>query len=159
MNINNLRYADDKVLLAESEQQLQQILDSVNTAGKEFGMKMNPKKTKMMLINRDDNKSMMNITIDGTPVEQVNKFVYLGQLITDDGKCDSEIFRRIEIAQGTFMKMARVLTSGQIALTTLKRLLKCYVWTTLLYGSETWTITSRMSERCGYTECGYTERC
>ena len=147
VNINNLRYADDTVLLAESEQQLQQILDSVNTAGKEFGMKMNTKKTKMMLISRDDNKSTMNITIDGTPVEQVNKFVYLGELITDDGKCDSEILRRIEIAQGTFMKMARVLTSGQIALTTRKRLLKCYGWTTLLYGSETWTITSRMSER------------
>ena len=78
VNINNLRYADDTVLLSESEQQLQQILDSVNTAGKEFGVKMNAKKTKTMLISRDDNKSTMNITIDGTPVEQVNNFCVSG---------------------------------------------------------------------------------
>ena len=64
-NINNLRYADETVLLAESEEELQAILDRVNDAGHEFGMNMSAKKTEVMLISKDEIKPKLKIVIDG----------------------------------------------------------------------------------------------
>ena len=146
VNINNLRYADDTVLLADSEGSLQTILNEVNEAGKTFNMKMNAKKTKTMITKKDD-KPRISTTIDGTNIEQVTNFPYLGQKITEDGRCEEEIKRRINIAKTTFSKMSKVLTSKKIALNTRKRILQCYIWSTLQYGVETWTITGSMTKR------------
>ena len=63
-------------------------------------------------------------------------------MATEDGKSESEIKQRIEIARGAFENMSKVLTNGSININTRKRLLKCYVWSTLLYGAETWTLTN-----------------
>ena len=82
-SINNLRYADDTVLIAESEGSLQAMLDEVNEAGKTFNMKMNAKKTKTMIITKKENKPTINITIDGTDIEQVTNFPNLGQNMHD----------------------------------------------------------------------------
>ena len=147
ININNLRYADDTVLLAESEEGLQVIMDEVNESGKKYNMKMNAKKTKTMIITKKDEKPTIKTAIDGTDIEQVSQFIYLGHKITEDGRCDEEIKRRISIAKSTFAKMNRVLTSNQISLETRKRISQCYVWSTLLYGVETWTITNAMRNR------------
>ena len=147
VNINNLRYADDTVLLADSEESLQAILNEGNEAGKAFNMKMNAKKTKTMIITKKDDKPKINITIDGTDIAQVPKFTYLGQIMTEDGRCEEEIKRRINIAKTTFSKMNKVLTSRKIPLDTRKRILQCYVWSTLQYGAETWTITKTMADR------------
>ena len=147
IQINNLRYADDTVLLAESERDLQAIVDGVNEAGKVYSMKMNAKKTKTMVISREEQTPKLNITIDGSNIEQVSNFVYLGHKLTEDGRCEEEIKRRIGIAKTTFCKMNRVLTSRSIPLTTRIRILHCYVWSTLMYGAEVWTITPQMSKR------------
>ena len=147
VNFNNLRYADDTVLLAEDERSLQEILNEVNNAGKLYNMKMNAKKTKSMIITRKEIKPSMNLTIDGTEIDQVTNFPYLGQKITEDGRCEEEIKRRINIAKTTFTKMTKVLTSRKIPLNTRKRILKCYVWSTLQYGAETWTITESMAKK------------
>ena len=77
--------------------------------------------------------------MDGTAIEQVQKMVYLGSLTTEDGKSDVEIKRRIEIARNAFNNMKSVLSSRNISLNTRMRLTKCYVWSALLYGAETWT--------------------
>ena len=82
----------------------------------------------------------LNIKIEGTDVELVNSFTYLGQTISDDGRSEKEIKRRIEIARTVFNCMTNVLTSKNISLHTRKRIVKCYIWTTLLYGCETWTL-------------------
>ena len=79
VNINNLRYADDTVILADSEGSLQTILNEVNEAGKAFNMKMNAKKTKTMIITKKDDKPRISTTIDGTNIEQVTNFPYLGR--------------------------------------------------------------------------------
>ena len=147
ININNLRYADDTVLMAESEENLQTILDEVNEAGKKFNMKMNAKKTKSMIITKKVVKASIELDIDGAKIEQVASFPYLGQNITEDGKCENEIKRRIGIAKTTFSKMTKVMTSRKIHLKTRKRILQCYVWSTLLYGVETWTISRKMWKR------------
>ena len=146
-NINNLRYADDTVLLAENEEQLKEILRRVNEKGEEFGMKMNAKKTKSMVISKTCPSPRMYITIDGEQIKQVATFTYLGQQITEDGKNDHEIIRRISIARGVFNKMRSTLTNKNLALNTRKRILKCYVWATLLYGCETWTLTNNITKR------------
>ena len=147
VNINNLRYADNTVLLADSEGSLHAILNEVNEAGKTFNMKTNAKKTKTMMISKKDDKPKISKTIDGTNIEQVTNFPYLGQKITEDGRCEEEIKRRINIAKTTFSKMSKVLKSKKIALNTRKRILPCYIWSTLQYGVETWTITESIIKR------------
>ena len=95
--------------MAESESNLQILANRVNEEGKHFGMKMNVKKTKTMVISRKSERPKVNIKLDGLPVEQVSKFVYLGQLITENGKFEEEISWRIEIARSAFIKMRIVL--------------------------------------------------
>ena len=147
ININNLRYADDTVLLAESQEDLQKIVDKVNAVGKQFKMKMNAKKTKTMLFTNKQIKPKMEIKVDDANIEQVSSFVYLGHLMTEDGKNEHEIRRRIEIARSVFQKMCKTLTSQSLSIETRKRILHCYVFSTLLYGAETWTISDQMMER------------
>ena len=145
--ISNLRYADDTGITAESERELQILANRVNEEGKHFGMKMNIKKTKTMVISRKVETPKVNITLDGQPVEQVERFVYLGQLITENGKCDEEIKRRIEIARTAYIKMRNVLTNPKLSTSARLRFIKCYVWSTLLYGVETWTISKTSQQR------------
>ena len=65
--------------------------------------------------------------------------VYLGYLTTEDGRCEAEIKRRITIARSSFENMSKVLTSRHININLRQRILRCYIWSTLLYGAETWT--------------------
>ena len=100
--INNLRYADDTVLLAETEEDVQEILNEVNRIGKTFDMKMNAKTTKTMLVSKDLTLTKVSMKIDGDIIKQTDKYTYLGQTITSNGKCDDEILKRIEMARGPF---------------------------------------------------------
>ena len=123
------------------------MMNKVNEVGKLYNMKMNAKKTKAILISKNENKPKVNIKVDGTAVEEVGSFGYLGQTVSDDGRCVDEIKKRIGIAKNTFSKMKDVLKSTKIPFNTRKRILQCYVWSTLLYGAETWTITKVMKTR------------
>ena len=122
--INNLRYADDTVLIAESEEELQKLVDAVKEGSLRFGLEMNTKKTKTMIVRRDVNDgSKVNINVDGVTLEQVEQYQYLGQLITEDGKCEVEIRRRIGIAKTNFLKMKNVLTTKRLSIETRKKIL------------------------------------
>ena len=94
-----------------------------------------------MVVTKKQDTPNAKITIEGRPIEQVKKFIYLGHLITDNGKCDSEIKGRIVIARGAFNDISKVITSQKISISTRLRLIKCYAWSTLTYGAETWTIS------------------
>ena len=78
---------------------------------------MNVKKTKTMVISKNDESPQINITIDGDKI-QVKTFNYLGHMITDNGKCDDEIKRRIIIAKIAFSKMSKIMVKPQIPLPT-----------------------------------------
>ena len=104
-NINNLRYADDTMLLAENETDLQNLLNVIREKSTEYGLNMNVKKTKVMVISKKDTVPRAHILLNGQCLDQVNQFTYLGQLITDNGYCDTEIRRRIGIARACFNKM------------------------------------------------------
>ena len=100
VNMNTLRYVDDPELLATDYVRLQGLINTANEKGKEYGISINIKKTKVMVITRKQVTRNAKITIEGRAIEQVKKFIYLGHLITDSGKCDGKIKRRIELARG-----------------------------------------------------------
>ena len=89
----------------------------------------------------------ISISVEGKPIQQVDTMVYLGYMATEDGKCDKEIKRRIGIARTAFESMAKILTSGNISIELRSCIAKCYIWSTLLYGAETWTLTKVTSDK------------
>ena len=99
-------------------------MNKVNDIGEVYSMKINAKKTKLMVISTIANKPQVNTIIDGAEIEQVATFTYLGHLITEDDKCDDEIKERIGIAQTTLCRMSKVLTSRVISLDTRKCILQ-----------------------------------
>ena len=112
-------------------------------------MRMNAKKTKAMVISKQGESPLLKIKVDGAEIEQVKSFIYmyLGHKITEDGRCDEEIKRRIGIARTAFSKMNSILAKPQISLKTRMRILYCCIWPPLLYGAETWTISKPMRDR------------
>ena len=109
------------------------LTSKLNEVGKQFGMKINIKKTKAMVVSKEPKSpKKLNIAIDGQHIEQVTSFVYLGSLITEDVRSENEIKKRRMIARSTFTNM---------------RTIKCYIWPTQFYGAETWTITKYLLSR------------
>ena len=147
VNINNLRYADETVLLAEGPMFLQALLTAVNGICKPYDMKMNIIKTKSMAISRKEPVPNISISVEGKPIQQVDRMVYLAYMATQDGKCDKEMKRRIGIARTAFQSIAKIRTSRNISIEFRSRIAKCYIWSTLLYGAETWTPTKVTSDK------------
>ena len=106
-------------------------------------MKMNSKKTKTMLVSKYVTLTKVNLKIGGDIIKLIDNYTYLGQTITSNGKCDDEILNIIEIATGAFNSMLITITARHIIMKTRILFIKAFVWSTLLYGCETWTITTR----------------
>ncbi|KAI5746408.1 hypothetical protein M8J77_003278 [Diaphorina citri] len=140
-NVKNLKYADDQAVLATSERALQVMIDNINEAGKRFGMKINAGKTKVMKIGKTERR--INLTLEGQRLEQVENFRYLGGLIKSNGSCTEEIRSRIGMGKIAFEKVKDLLTTRRIPLKLRKRFAKCYVWSVVLYGAETWTMRKK----------------
>ena len=126
---------------------LQALLTAVNEKGKPYGMEMNIIKTKSMVISGKNPVPNISISVEGKPIQQVDRMVYLRYMATEDGKCDKEIKRRLGIARTAFESMAKILTSRNISIELRSRIAKCYIWSTLLYEAETWTLTQITSDK------------
>ena len=135
--VTDVRFADDQGMVAETEKGLQKIMDSLNEIAQKYGMKINVKKTKVMVIFRKGG-GVVKITLNGERIEQVAKFCYLGAWITEDGRCDTEIRSRI-----AFNRRNELLTNN-MSQSVKKKIVKAVVWSVFLYGSETWTVNSDM---------------
>lgn len=146
-NLNNLRYADDTVLLADSERKLQQLMDKVVEESAKKGLNVNISKTKTMVISKRTPTPVVRIVCGNGVIEQKDAFVYLGSLVTENGKSEAEIKRRIAIAKQTFGRMRGLLTNKKLSLRIRKAVIKTYIWSTLLYGVESWTVSKRMEKR------------
>jgi len=157
-NLNNLRYADDTALIAESERMLNEILDVVAEESKNKGLELNIAKTESMVVTKNAITPSCTLERNGELIKQVNKFKYLGYTITTDGRSDTEIKKRIGIAKDTFKKMSPVLNNRNISMGTKIRTLKAYVWSVLLYGCECWTISSSIKKRLEATEMWFIRR-
>jgi len=136
ININNMRYADDANLIAENSRDLESLLHKIREESKVYGLDFNLKKTKVMIIDRDEKTPPMDIRIDQSQVEQVDKYVYLGHIISNNGTCEMEIKRRIEIARSKFIELKGILTSREIPVSVRVQLTRTLIWSVLLYGAE-----------------------
>ena len=121
-----LRFADDQAMLAGSQKGLQKMMDRLNKISKEYDMKINIKKTKIMRISKGK-ETTVKITIDGKELEQVGKFCYLGSMITNDAKCHVEIKRRIAMGKDAFYKR-KELMRGKLNKNLKKRIIKSMIW-------------------------------
>ena len=144
-NMNNIRYADDTVLIADNEYELQDMLDTVVRESEKKGLSLNKKKTEVMVISKKNCTHACNIVMNGTVLKQVHKFNYLGSLITSDGRCINEIKRRMAQAKAYFQNMKSILTNTRLSLGVRKRVLHCYIEPILLYGCESWSMTKQTS--------------
>ena len=133
-NINNLRYADDTTLVAESKGELKSLLMSVKE-GANVGLKLNIQKTKIMATGL-----ITSWQIDGETMETVRVFILLGSKITADGDCSHENKRRLLLGRKVMTNLDSILKSRDIILPTKVCLVKAMVFPVLMYECESWTI-------------------
>src|SRR5215469_12780023 len=107
--INTIRYADDTVLVTDSEEKLQGLLNMLNEMRERKDLKINKSKTEIMVISRSDGNPRVNIRIEDNLVKQVGRFNYLGSLINKNGRCKDEIRKRINSAKCVLYKMKNLL--------------------------------------------------
>ena len=129
-NINNLRYADDTTLMADSEEELKSLLMKVKEESEKVGLRLNIQKTKIMASG-----PLTSWLIDGETVETVADFIFLGSKITADGDCSHEINRW----KKSYDKPS-ILKSRDITLPTKVCVLKTMVFPVVMYGGESWTV-------------------
>ena len=146
-NINNLRYADDTVLIAESPEDLQSLLNVIVEESRNMGLSLNLKKTETMVVTRKKTTPGCNISVEGKKLKQVDTFKYLGTMITSDGKCNTEIKCRITQAKTAFYRMNMVFKDRNLSIKLKLRVLQCYIEPILFYGCESWTINKEMERR------------
>ena len=131
-NINNLRYADDSTLMAESKEELKNLLMKVREESEKVGLKLNIQKTKIMASS--PNTSWQ---IDGEIMETtVTDFIFLGSKIPADGDCSHEIKRRLLLGSKTMTNPESILKSRDITLLTKACLVKAIVFPVVMYGCE-----------------------
>ena len=130
-NINNLRYADDTTLMAESEE-LKILLMKVKVESEKFGLKLNIQKTKVMA-----SSLITSWQIDG---ETVTDFIFGGSKITADGDCSHEIKRCLLLGRKVMTNLDIILKSRDLTLPTKFHLVKAMVFPVVMYGCESWTI-------------------
>ena len=134
-NINNLWYADDTTLMAESEEELKSLLMKVKEESEAVGLKLNIQKTKIMASGH-----ITSWEIDGETVETQSNFIFLVSKITADGDCSHEIKRHLLLGRKVNANLDSILKSRDITLPTKVCLVKAMVFPVVMYGCESWTV-------------------
>ena len=140
-NINNLRYANDTTLMAESEE-LKSLLMKVKKESEKVDLKLNIQKTKIMASG-----PITSWQIDRETVETVADFIFLGSKITADGDCSHEIKRLLLLGRKVVTNLDSILKSRDITLPTKVHLVKAMVFPVVMYGCESWTIKKAELQR------------
>ena len=133
-NINNLRYADDITLMAESEEELKSLLMKVKEESEKIGLKLNIQKTKIMASG-----PITSWEIDRETVETVSDFILGGSKITADADCSHEIKRCLLLGRKVMTNLDNIFKSRDITLPTKVRLVEAVVFPVVMYGCESWT--------------------
>ena len=143
-NINNLRYADDTTLMAESKEKLKSLLMKVKEENEKVGLKLNIQKTKIMA-----SSPIISWQIDGETVETMTDFISGrgASKITADGDCSHEIKRRLPLGRKVMTKIDNILKSRDITLPTKVSLVKAKVFPVVMYGCESWTVKKAELQR------------
>ena len=141
-NINNLRYADDTTVMAESEEELKSLLLTVKEEIEKVGLKLSIQKTKMMA-----SSPITSWQIDGETEETMTYFILGGSKITADGDCSHEIKRHLRLGRKFMTNLDSILRSRDITLPTQVHLVKALVFSVVMYGCESWTIKKAKRQR------------
>ena len=141
-NINNLRYADETTLMAESEEELKSLLMKVKEKSKKVGLKLNIQKTMVMVSG-----SIISWQIDGETVETVSDFTSGGTKITADSDFSHEIKRHLLLGRKVMTNLDSILKSRDITLPTKVCLVKAMVFSVVMYGCESWTVKKSECQR------------
>ena len=134
-NINNLRYADDTTLMAESEEELNSLLMKVKEESEKAGLKLNIQKMKITA-----SSPITSWQIDGETVETVTGFIFLGSKITAGGDCSYKIKRCLTLGSKAMTNLDSILKSRDITLPTKVHTVKAMVFPVVMYGCESWSI-------------------
>ena len=134
-NTNNLRYADDTTLMAESKEEVKSLLMKVKEESEKVGLKLNIQKTKIMASG-----SITSWQINGEIMETVSDFIFLGSKITADGDCSHQIKRHFLLGRKIMIKLDRILKSRDTTLSAKVCVIKAIVFPVVMYGCESWTI-------------------
>ena len=134
-NINNLRYADDTTLMAESKDKLKSLLMKLKEESEKFGLKLNIQKTKILASG-----PITSWQIDGEIMETLRDFIFLGSRITADGDYSHEIKRRLLLGRKVMTNLDSIFKSRDIILPTKVRLVKAMVFPLVMYECESWTL-------------------
>ena len=141
-NINNLRYADNTTLMAESEEELKSLLMKVKEESEKVGLKLNIQKMKIMATD-----PISSWEIDEETVETVSDFIFWGSKITEDGDCIHEIKRLLLLGRKVMTDLDSILKSRDITLPTNVHLVKAMVFPVVMYGCESWTVKKAERQR------------
>ena len=134
-NINNLRYADDTTLMAESEEGLKNLLMKVKEESEKVDLKLNIQKTKIMASG-----PITWWQIDGETMETMTEFIFLSSKIIADGDCSHEIKRYLLLGRKAMTNLDSILKSWDITLLTKVCIVKTVIFPVVMYGCENWTI-------------------
>ena len=152
-NIQNLRYADDTTLMAESEEEFKSLVMNVKEDSEKVGLKLNIQKTKIMASG-----PITSWEIDGETLETVSDFIFLGSKITADSDCSHEIKRCLLLGRKVITNLDSIFKSRDIPLPTKVRLVKAMVFPVVMYGCESWTIKKAECRRNDAFELWYWRR-
>ena len=145
--INNLTYADDTTLMAESEEELKSLLMKVKEESENVGLKLNFQKTEIMVSG-----PITSWEIDEETVETVSDFILLGSKIAADGDCSHEIKRRLLLGRKVMTNLDSILKSRDITLPTKVHLVKAMVFPVVMYGCENWAVKKAEHRRIDGSE-------
>ena len=134
-NINNLRYADDTTLMAESKEELKSLVMKMKEESETAGLKLNIQKTMIILSG-----PITSWQIDGEKMETLADFIFLGSKITVDDEYNHEIKKYLLLERKAMTNLDSVLKSRDITLPTKVHLVKAMVFPVVMYGCESWTI-------------------
>ena len=141
-NINNLRYADDITLMAESEEELKSLLMKVKEESEKVGLKLNIQKTKITVSG-----PITSWQIDGETMEIVTDFILGGSKITADGDCSHEMKTHLLLGRKAMTNLGSILKCRDFTLPTKVCLVKAMVFPVVMYGCESWTIKKAEHQR------------
>ena len=152
-NINNLKYADDTTLMAESEEELKSLLMKVKEESEKVGLKLNIQRTKIMASG-----PITSWQIDRETVETVSDFILGGSKITADGDCSHEVKRHWLLGRKVMTNLDSILKSRDISWPTKVHLVKAMVFPVVMYGCESWTIKRAECQRIDAFELWFWRR-
>ena len=151
--IENLRFADDIAMLAETAADLQLSVDGLVDSSGRMGMKINADKTETQFLGKGD--SSFQIQIEGQTLKQSENFIYLGGNISSTNGCEGDVTRRIGLARGIFQDLNKIWVSKEISKATKIQVYESLVINTLLYNSETWTLKEDQKDRLRVLEMSF----